>query len=256
VTTTVLTIGYEGSAFHGFARQDGPDTVQGTLEHALSVALRRPVKTVGAGRTDTGVHAREQVMSFESAAGDVDGPTLMRSLNALAGPHIVVRSVRTARDGFSARHDALSREYRFLLVRGAVPPLALRGRSWWVKGALDLDAMRSAAAELLGEHDFKSFCVGESAEGKRTVRDISALEIDEIVELGEPCIRIRIIGRSFLHSMVRIIVGTLVEVGKGRRSPEWVGAALAACDRAAAGPTAPPEGLTLWSVEYPDDVWL
>jgi tRNA pseudouridine38-40 synthase len=255
VTTTVLTIGYEGSAFHGFARQDGPVSVQGTLEDALFVALRRPVQTVGAGRTDTGVHARAQVVSFESAEGDANADALMRSLNALAGPHIVVSDIRSAREGFSARHDALAREYRYLVVPGPVPPLALRGRAWWVKGDLDLEAMRTGANVLIGEHDFKSFCVAESAQGKRTVRDISVLEIGATEQLGEACIEIRIVGRSFLHSMVRIVVGTLVEVGKGRRAPEWVAEALGACDRAAAGPTAPPEGLTLWSVEYPSDVW-
>lgn len=255
MTVHVLTIGYDGSAFHGFARQDGPETVQGTLERALQTALRRPVETVGAGRTDTGVHARAQVVSFASAPSDPRPEELMRSLNALAGPNIVVRQVRQAVEGFSARHDALSREYRYLLVPGPVPPLALKGRSWWVKGPLDLEAMREAAQVLLGEHDFRSFCVTESAIGKRTVRDIATVRIAPVVEMGEACIEIRIVGRSFLHSMVRIVVGSLVEVGRGRRSPEWLGGALAACDRSAAGPTAPPEGLTLWDVAYPPEVW-
>lgn len=256
MTTTVLTIGYDGSAFHGFAKQDGPETVQRRLERALETVLRRPVETVGAGRTDTGVHAHAQVVSYASAPGDPGPVELMRSLNALGGPSIVVRDVRGARDGFSARHDALGREYRFLIATGPVPPLALRPHAWWVKGELDIAGMREAAAHLLGEHDFRSFCVAESAAGRRTVRDISRLDIEPSCELGEDCLRITIAGRSFLHSMVRIIVGTLVEVGRGKRAPGWADEVLQARDRAAAGPTAPPQGLTLWQVTYPDDVWV
>lgn len=255
-STTVLTLGYDGSQFHGFARQEGLPTVQGTLEDALRTALRRDVEIVGAGRTDTGVHALGQVVSFPAAPGDPDEGALLRSLNALAGPGIAASEVRRAHEGFSARYDALSREYRYLLVPGAVPPLALRGRAWWVKGDLDLEAMRLGAEHLVGEHDFKSFCVAESADGKRTVRGIARLSIEPACELGESCVEIRVVGRSFLHSMVRIVVGTLVEVGRGRRDPDWVADALSARSRAAAGPTAPPEGLTLWHVAYPEDAWL
>lgn len=253
---TVLTLGYDGSQFHGFARQDGLATVQGSIEAALRVVLRREVETVGAGRTDTGVHARGQVVSFAGAPGDADDAALRRSLNALLRGDVVVTSVRHAREDFSARHDAQWREYRYLLVDGPVPPLALRDRAWWVRGELDLGAMSAAAARLLGEHDFTSFCVAASVEGKRTVRDLSVLEIAQSEELGERCIEVRVIGRSFLHSMVRIIVGSLVEVGRGRRPAEWMAEALEARDRGAAGPTAPPHGLTLWSVGYPEDRWL
>lgn len=254
--TTVLSVAYDGSLFHGFARQEGLATVQGRIEQSLGVILRRPVEIVGAGRTDTGVHARGQVVSFPSGPADPAPGELLRSLNALAGPGIVVSGVRHAHEGFSARHDAVAREYRYLLVPGPVPPLAIGPRAWWVKGALDLTAMREGAAQLLGEHDFRSFCVAESAEGKRTVRGIEALEIHTGCELGEHCIVVRVVGRSFLHSMVRIMVGSLVEVGRGRRRPEWMAEALAARDRAAAGPTAPPQGLTLWHVTYPQDCWL
>jgi tRNA pseudouridine38-40 synthase len=253
---TALTIAYDGAAFHGFARQPGLATVQGRLDEALSVVLRREVACEGAGRTDAGVHALGQVVSFASAQDDPDADTMRRSLTALLAPHVAVRGVRSAVPGFSARHDAVMREYRYLLVPGPVPPVALRGRAWWTKGTLDLDAMREGAACLLGEHDFRSFCVTGSAEGKRTVRDIALLEIAPGCELGEDCFEIRIAGRSFLHSMVRIVVGSLVQVAKGRRSPSLVADALAACERSAAGPTAPPCGLTLWKVDYPDAHWL
>lgn len=255
-STTVLTVSYDGAAFHGFARQAGVPTVQGALEDALRTVLRREVVTVCAGRTDAGVHALGEVVSFEAREGDADARTLLRSVGALAAPEIVVTGVRSASPGFSARYDAVAREYRYRLVPGPVAPLFLRDVAWWCKGTLDLAAMREGAAHLVGQHDFRSFCVTGSVEGKSTVREIELLEIEPACELGEHCIVVRIIGRSFLHSMVRIVVGSLVEVGKGRRGPAWMGEALAACDRPAAGPTAPPAGLALWHVTYPEDVWL
>lgn len=253
---TVLTLSYDGSAFHGFARQPGLRTVQGTVEEALRIVTGRGIRTVGAGRTDAGVHALGQVMSFEALPGDPDAATLFRAVSALAGPEIVITEVRPAREGFSARYDAVVREYRYLVVPGPTPPLALRDRAWWIKRTLDLQAMRAGAELLIGEHDFRSFCVSSSAEGTRTLREIEAIDIRPACELGEHCVVVRVTGRSFLHSMVRIIVGSLVEVGRGRRGPEWLGEALAACRRDAAGPTAPPHGLTLWHVTYPDDCWL
>jgi len=251
-----LTVAYDGAPFAGFARQPGLDTVQGRLEAALAIALRREVSTTGAGRTDAGVHALGQVVSFDAAGDEPEATRLRRSLGALAGAGIVVRDVRYARPGFSARFDAIGREYRYRLVPGSVPPLFLAPTAWHTVNALDLDAMRAGAEALLGEHDFRSFCVTESARGQRTVRRLDAVEIAEDEQLGEGCVTIRVVGNAFLHSMVRVIVGTLVEVGTGRRSPEWVAQALAARDRDAAGPTAPAHGLTLWSVEYPADVWL
>jgi tRNA pseudouridine38-40 synthase len=253
--TLALTVSYDGAPFAGFARQPGLSTVQGSLEDALSIALRREVETVGAGRTDAGVHALGQVVSFPAEGNEPDGASLLRSLNALVASGIVVREVRRAREGFSARFDAVSREYRYRIVSGPVPPLFLRSVAWWVKSGLDLDAMRAAAEHLLGEHDFRSFCVAESARGKRTMRRVDTIEIAAEEHLGEKCLVVRVVGNAFLHSMVRVIVGSLVEVGAGRREPAWVAEALAAESRDAAGPTAPPHGLTLWSVAYPDDVW-
>jgi tRNA pseudouridine38-40 synthase len=250
---TVLTIAYDGASFHGFARQDGLPTVQGRIEDALRIALRREATTVGAGRTDAGVHALGQVVSFESADGDPDAASLLRSIGSLAGPEIVVTGVRDAGPAFSARHSALAREYRYRLVPGPVAPLFLRDVAWWVKGPLDLAAMRHGAEHLLGQHDFRSFCVASTTLGKRTVREIEVLEVEPSRELGEHCVTVRVVGRSFLHSMVRIVVGSLVEVGRGRRDPSWMAGVLEAQDRTAAGPTAPPRGLTLWHVTYPED---
>lgn len=254
--TIVLRLSYDGSGFAGFARQPALETVQGRVEHALATVLRRDVETVGAGRTDAGVHALGQVMSLAALGDEPDDRTLQRSLNALVRPGIVVTGVQRASGDFSARHSAVGREYRYRIVPGPIPPLFLAGKAWWVKGTLDLGAMRRAAEVLLGEHDFKSFCVSESAEGKRTCRRLDLVEIGPETQLGEHSIVVRFVGNAFLHSMIRIIVGSLVEVGLGRRPADWLEDALAACDRSAAGPTAPPEGLVLWHVEYPEECWL
>ena len=255
--TIVLTVSYDGAPFAGFARQPGLDTVQGRLETALATALRVPVETTGAGRTDAGVHALGQVVSFEATGVErIETPALLRSLNALVGDGIVVTEVRRAARGFSARHSAVAREYRYRIVPGPVPPLFLKPYAWWVSSSLDLRAMRAAAANLVGEHDFRSFCVAASAEGMRTFRRIECVEIVPEHTLGEHAIIVRVVGNAFLHSMVRVLVGTLVEVGRGKRSPQWVAEVIGAQDRGAAGPTAPPEGLTLWHVTYPEEYRL
>lgn len=254
-TTIALSVSYNGRAFAGFARQPGQPTVQGRLETALTTALRREVEIVGAGRTDAGVHALEQVVSFETDV-PIDRSALLRSLNALVGEGIVVTGVREAPTGFSARHSAVAREYRYRLVPGPVPPLFLAPYAWWVKNTLSLGPMHEAASALLGEHDFRSFCVASSAEGIRTFRRLDVVDIAPEVVMGEHSLVVRVVGNAFLHSMVRTIVGSLVEIGAGRRPQEWMAEALAACDRTAAGPTAPAHGLTLWHVSYPDECWL
>lgn len=251
-----LVVAYDGGPFSGFARQPSADTVQGRIEAALETVLRRTVKTVGAGRTDAGVHALGQIVSFDAHGPDIYPSRLQRSLNALCGAGIVIREVRLAVPGFSARFDASSREYRYRIVSGPAAPLFLERFAWHVRGDLDIEDMRRASQLLLGEHDFRSFCVAESAAGKRTVRRLDAVELHISQELGEECLTVRVVGNAFLHSMVRVIVGSLVEVGSGRRNAEWVGDVLAACERSAAGSTAPPQGLVLHEVGYPSGVWL
>jgi tRNA pseudouridine38-40 synthase len=253
--TMAAIVAYDGALFHGFARQPGLRTVQGALEDALAVSLRREVQTTGAGRTDAGVHAWGQVVSFDAADGDETPERLRRSLDALSGDGIVVRDVREARPGFSARFDAVGREYHYRIVNGTVPPLFLDRVAWHVAAELDVEAMREGASMLVGERDFRSFCVTESALGKSTIRRLDTVEITRQVELGESVLLVRVEGNAFLHSMVRTIVGSLVEVGSGRREPQWIAEAVEACDRAAAGPTAPAHGLTLFSVRYPPGTW-
>lgn len=251
----VLTIAYDGAAYAGFAKQKDERlvTIQGELEKALATYFRRPIDTVCAGRTDAGVHALGQVVSCVLEAEEAAGTTadrLIISLNALTPDDIVIRAVRFERPEFSARFDARSREYRYRIVTGPVPPLFLRGFAWWRRGELDMEAMREGAAYLVGEHDFKSFCKAASAEGKTTMRCVSEISIEPEEQMGESCLVVKVIGNAFLHSMVRTIVGTLVQVGAGHRDPAWVAEVLAARDRNAAGETAPACGLTFWKVHY------
>lgn len=251
--TMALELAYRGAPFSGFARQPGLLTVQGDIENALSIALRTPVQVTGAGRTDAGVHALAQIVSFDVGPDvEVDAHTLMRSLNALTHEALSVRAILQAPPGFSARFDAIARSYRYRIVTGASAPQFLADIAWWHRGALDVVAMREAAGFLIGEHDFASFCSAESlAEVTTTNRCISSIGISETERLGEDCIEIDVVGNAFLHNMVRIIVGTLVEVGVGRREADWVESVREARDRSAAGPTAPGHGLTFREVDYP-----
>ena len=251
--TLSLTLGYHGAPFSGFARQEGQLTVQGEVEDALAVLFRRDVPTVGAGRTDAGVHARGQVMSFQLEDGELAERSLanlQRSLNAITHPAISIRSVDERPDGFSARFSATAREYRYFIAQERWRPIFMGDFSWHVGEQLDEAAMREAAQLLIGEHDFKSFCVTASAEGKPTCRNVMGIDIAEADMMGEPMLVITVTGNAFLHSMVRTMVGTLVQVGKGKHPASWVGDVLAACDRRAAGETAPAQGLVFWEVRY------
>ena len=250
-----LTVAYEGSGFSGFARQPGQPTVQGELEQALKVILRREVDVVGAGRTDTGVHALGQVVSFGVTQQEVAERSLVRfraSLNALTPDGLVVRHIEEKPAGFSARFDAKEREYRYRLISGGIEPLFLARYAWWIptQGPLDVTAMKTAAAHLVGEHDFASFCVKKSAEGKTTMREVKQVQLFGAEHLGEECVVIRVVGNAFLHSMIRVIAGSLAEVGLRNRQPEWIAEVLAARERRVAGQTAPAHGLTFWRVRY------
>lgn len=250
-----LLVSYRGEPFCGFARQEGLLTVQGELENALRIVFRHEVPTVCAGRTDAGVHAIGQVASLELGRTELERkglPALVRSLNALTHDNICVRDALIAPQGFSARFDADWREYRYRIAAGSDRPLLMDDYTWWIGScdAFDREAMERAAVRLIGEHDFKSFCVAASAVGKNTVRDLHSVTLLDDETFGERATVVRVVGNAFLHSMVRTMVGTLVEVGCGRRDPEWVDEVLAACDRRAAGQTAPAKGLVFWHVEY------
>ncbi|MDR3037321.1 MAG: tRNA pseudouridine(38-40) synthase TruA [Coriobacteriales bacterium] len=250
-----LTVAYNGADFHGFARQPGQTTVQGELERALATLFRHEVQTTGAGRTDAGVHALGQVVSFALSPDELQERSLSRlrnSLNALTPDGIVVRAVEEKPADFSARFSAIEREYRYRFVFGEVEPLFLRPYAWWVptREPIDVQAMKQAAPLLVGEHDFASFCVAASAVDKNTVRKVLSVTLFGTDHLGESCLVLQVRGTAFLHSMVRVIAGSMLEVGLVRREPQWLSEVLAARNRTAAAQTAPAHGLTLWRVRY------
>jgi tRNA pseudouridine38-40 synthase len=239
-----LTLAYDGTGFHGWAKQREQRTVEGVLETALQRFLGELPKLSVAGRTDAGVHARGQVVSFR-AADVVDVCRLQPGLNALLSPEIVVTEARVVPDGFHARHRATAREYRYRIETGPYPNPFTARFVWHRPGELSLPRMRAAARELVGEHDFASFC-RRPRDGSGTVRHLQRLAISRSADLFEVTAR----ANAFLHQMVRSLVGTLVAVGEGKIEPDRVPAILAAGDRSAAAQMAPPHGLTLERVEY------
>ena len=245
VPTTRLTIEYDGSGFRGWQVQpDGP-TVQGELEAALSVALRQPVAVVGSGRTDAGVHARGQVAHVVTEAAP-DVRRLRAQLRGLLPPSIAVLDAAPAPDGFHARFDAVRRTYHYHVSDG---PRALDA-GWRVPLLRfpDVDAMNAAAGALLGEHEFSSFCRTRSETTNRVCRVGYARWVPE-ARAGDW--RFEIAADRFVHGMVRAIVGTLLEIGRGRRAVSVLPEILAAHDRRAAGPAAAAQGLVLHHVAYP-----
>jgi len=276
-----LRVAYDGSGFHGFAAQDGITTVAGTLADALSRVARTPVTLTCAGRTDTGVHALDQVVHFDvpaerSAALDPDA--LVRSCNSQTGPSIVVRDAEVAPEGFDARHSATARRYRYLVVNAPVADPLLAGLAWHVADPLDLRAMAAAADALLGEHDFRAFCrrvPGTTADTPipRRVLDARWTRLDgrppgarsagtsdldpsaastgaALAPVVGDLLAFEVEANAFCHQMVRSLVGTLVDVGRGRKRPSDILHILRSADRAQAGQPAPPHGLTLMAVRY------
>lgn len=253
--TLVLKLGYRGADFAGFAAQPGQRTVAGELTRAFETLLHREIDLTCSGRTDAGVHAIAQYVSLPVTAEELarNGAPLLRSLAALTPDDISPMALYQAPKGFSARFDAQVREYRYRIACGPRPVMNW-DHAWWLRGELKVEAMHEAAQVLVGEHDFKSFCKAISAEGKSTTRYLESVSVTRETECGEELICIDVVGNAFLHSMVRTIAGTLVEVGRGHRDAAWIAEALAACDRKAAGPCAPAKGLTFVSVEYPEDL--
>ena len=239
-----LTVAYDGTRFFGWERQPDADTIQGKLESVLSELTGAPVEVIGAGRTDAGVHARAMTAS---AVLDTDrSPEEIRDyMNRYLPDAIAVREVKPCAQRFHARYNALGKTYRYTCFDGPVKPVFDRRYVTVLDYRPDVERMRRAAVYLEGEHDFASFC-GNPRMKKSTVRTVDAIRIQRQ--------RDRVIftfhGSGFLQNMVRILVGTLLEVGRGYWEPEHVQEILAARDRKQAGPTAPPEGLCLMKVDY------
>jgi tRNA pseudouridine38-40 synthase len=241
-----LLVAYHGAGFHGFALQPGLPTVGGALAGALERHLRHTVELTCAGRTDAGVHAWGQVVSFDARAG-VDVAGLQRAVNRALRPQVVVREAEVGHDGFDARRWATGRRYRYTVRNHAVADPFTAGTAWHVDRPLDLGAMRLACDPLYGEHEFSSFCRRPPVEGASLVRVVRDAQW---VDLGEGMLRFEIEASSFCQQMVRSIVGTMVDIGSGKRKAGEMAAVVRARSRAAAGQLAPPHGLCLWKVDY------
>ena len=239
-----LVVEYDGSAFHGLQYQPTLRTVAGTLETALERLFHQAVKITAAGRTDAGVHASGQVISF-SAERAFPIERLALALNANTPADVVVRDAALAADGFSARFDALERVYDYLIFNRGFASALWNARAWHVPVAIDDARFVAAAAPLIGEHDFVTYC-GELPERGGTVREVRSIEL---VRRGG-LLRVTVRGNAFLHRMVRVMVGTLVGCATGYRDVGFAQRALEARERGAAGATAPAHGLYLAGVRY------
>lgn len=244
-----LLIEYDGAGFHGWQLQDGPTTVQSVLERAAS-RLTGGVRhnSIAAGRTDAGVHALGQVAKLPLPARYA-AHQVRDALNFHMRPHpVAVLAAAPAPAGWNPRFSAIGRSYEYRILTRPARPTLTRGHVWHIDHPLDLAAMLEAASHLVGHHDFTSFRA-TACQAKSPVRTLERLDVTQQADT----ILIRAEARSFLHHQVRNMVGTLKLVGEGRWPPARVAAALAARTRAAAGPTAPPDGLTLTAVRYPAD---
>lgn len=245
-----LDISYDGTDFIGWARQPGLRTVQGVLEESLSKVLREPIQLTVAGRTDAGVHAEGQVAHFDTRA-EVDGPRLVHRLARFLPKDVRVKDVRFAPAEFDARFSAVRRHYAYRLTTApyGAEPLQARGVVA-CRSDVDLDAMRVASRKLLGLHDFAAFC--RRREGATTVRELQRFDWERDGDL----LTAYVSADAFCWSMVRSLVGAILAVGEGRRTPEWVAGLLEERSRSSAVTVAPAHGLSLIAVDYPAEAEL
>lgn len=247
-----LTLAYDGAAYAGWQWQPNLPTIQGALEAALLQVTGEPIRAIASGRTDTGVHALGQVVSFKAQTG-LPSEVLCKAINANLPDDVLALDVREAPEGFHAIRDALGKRYRYVIQDGPRRDLFARAYSWHIRQRLDEQAMRRAAEPLSGTHDYRSF---ETAGSQRltSVRTVRQILVERLfVDLSERVV-IEVEADGFLYNMVRNMVGTLVEVGRGRRPESWPGEVLAACDRRLAGMAAPPQGLFLVRVDYGEEM--
>jgi tRNA pseudouridine38-40 synthase len=244
--TFKLTIAYDGTDFIGWQRQASGVSIQGLLEDALGELDGRPVTVIGAGRTDAGVHACGQVAAARLDR-EVDAATVVRAVNIRLPPPVRILDASPVPADFHARFDARLKSYRYRIWNADVVSPFERSYAWHVPMALDVAAMAAAAAALRGTHDFAAF-QGTGSDTQTTVRTVVQSAISR--DTGSPLVVYDVAGEGFLRHMVRNIVGTLVEVGRGRYPAAWIGEVLASRDRTSAGPTAPAHGLFLMAVAY------
>ncbi len=239
-----MTVAYDGTNYHGWQLQDNGITIEAELNRCLTDLLGEEIRVIGASRTDSGVHALGNVAVFDTEAR-MPGNKIAYALNQRLPEDIRIQKSGEVEEDWHPRHRESRKTYEYRIYRGEFPMPVKRLYSYFVYTPLDVGRMREASAYLEGEHDFKSFCQ-TGAQVESTVRTIHSLWVEE----QGPDLVIRVCGSGFLYNMVRIIAGTLVEVGQGKREPESMQDILAALDRAAAGPTAPAHGLTLIKYEF------
>ncbi len=244
-----LELSYLGKAYNGWQIQDNAPSVQQTLQEALSTVLRTPTSVVGAGRTDTGVHAIHYVAHFDSERPLEDSQRFCYHLNAVLPEDIAVCDVRCVRDDAHARFDAVEREYKYYVSPHKDP--FRREVTYQLIMPLDLERMNEAAGMLLGQRDFTSFSKLHSGNKTNICRVTQARWQEQ-----SDCYVFTVVADRFLRNMVRAIVGTLLDVGRGKLSVDEFRAVIDGCDRALAGTSAPPQGLFFTRVDYPDDVYM
>ena len=241
-----LGVEYNGRDYYGWQKQDISPTIQEALELAISDVADESIEIICAGRTDTGVHAIQQVVHFETTSIR-ESHAWMLGTNSKLPKDIAVTWVKEVDDDFHARFSALGRTYQYVILNRRARPGILNGLVTWECRKLDLDKMRKASKCLIGEHDFSSFRA-VACQAKTAVREIQCLEIDKLDEWFV----ITISANAFLHHMVRNIAGVLMAIGQGKEGVTWSAEVLASKDRTAGGVTAPPDGLYLVSVQYPE----
>lgn len=239
-----LTISYDGTRYHGWEYKKNVDTIQGKLEQVLSRLCDGEAHLIGAGRTDAGVHARAMVANVHMEI-DQTSEQIRDYLNRYLPDDIAVTEVKEVSHRFHARYNAISKIYAYTCYDGPSKPVFDRRYVTILEKTIDINKMRVAAEYLIGEHDFKSFC-GNSKMKKSTVRTIHSVEIDR----KDGYITMSFHGNGFLQNMVRILSGTLLEVGYGRVKPEQMQEIIVSCNRQMAGPTAPAQGLCLMEIHY------
>lgn len=249
-----LIIEYEGTNYAGWQEQKGLPTIQGTIQDKIKIITGEDVKVTAAGRTDAGVHALGQAANFFSKT-NIKPFSLQMGLNSLLPKDIAVKDVQDAEEGFNARMSAKSKTYRYIILNRAYPSAIHRNISWFIPHKLDIDLMKRGAEFLIGEKDFSSFRAS-ACEASHAIREIISVSIEvspvpPLIKGGEGgFIAIEIKGTAFLMHMIRIIVGTLTLLGRGKISIDDFKNIIEAKDRTKAGMTAPPQGLFLKEVEY------
>lgn len=250
----LLRVAYDGTNYHGWQLQPNAATIEGELNRALCALTGEEIVVTGASRTDAGVHALGNVAVFDTTSR-IPAEKFSYALNQRLPEDIVIQSSKQVADDFHPRHCDCRKTYEYDILNRTFPLPAYRNTAYFLYGTLDIEAMRRACQAFLGEHDFASFCAA-GAQVQTTVRTIYSLEVEcrplteANVGSADQLLTIRVKGNGFLYNMVRIIAGTLVEVGRGHIKPEEVAGIIAAKDRAKAGPTAPARGLRLVGIEY------